>query len=179
MNTPPLDTFIGYGANEGSPIDTLQRAIPLLEQALGPVIARSSFYETLALTLDGKPQSNYINSVLLFSTSLPPKTILEELLNIERRLGRDRSNVPRWAPREIDLDLLFVGSLTKQSEFLCLPHPELASRDFVLTPLSEIAPHFEHPQMNQTIEELDRSLETRGFKRFVVRKIPFPACANG
>jgi len=179
MNTQNLDTFVGYGANEGSPIDTLERAIPLLERVLGPVVARSSFYETLALTLDGKPQSNYINAVLLFSTPLPPKAILEELLNIERRLGRDRSNVPRWAPREIDLDLLFVGSLTERSDFLCLPHSELTSRDFVLTPMAEVAPQFEHPLMNQRIEDLDRSLEARGFTRFVVRKIPSSACANG
>jgi 2-amino-4-hydroxy-6-hydroxymethyldihydropteridine diphosphokinase len=178
MSIHPLDTFVGYGANVGSPIATLAQATPLLEQALGPLVACSSFYETLALTLDGNPQSNYINAVLRFSTTLTPQAILEVLLSVERQLGRDRSCVPRWAPREIDLDLLFVGSLSEQSPPLVLPHPEIASRDFVLTPLAEIAPTFEHPSLHTTIAELDQTLEERGFERFVVRQIARSACGN-
>lgn len=178
MSTLPLDTFVGYGANVGSPIATLEQAIPLLEEKLGPVVARSSFYETLALTLDGKPQSNYINAVLRFSTPLSPKAILEVLLSVERQLGRDRSGAPRWAPREIDLDLLFVGSLTEQTPFLTLPHPEITSRDFVLTPLAELAPTFEHPVLHKTIAELEQSLEERGFERFVVHQFAHRTCVN-
>jgi 2-amino-4-hydroxy-6-hydroxymethyldihydropteridine diphosphokinase len=179
MSTHPLDTFVGYGANVGSPIVTLEQAIPLLERELGAIAARSSFYETLALTLDGKSQSNYINAVLRFSTPLPPARILEVLLEVERQLGRDRSCAPRWAPREIDLDLLFVGSLTEQTKALSLPHPEIAVRDFVLTPMAEIAPAFKHPQLDKTIAELERSLEARGFERFVVRQIAQTTCVNG
>lgn len=177
-STFPSDTFVGYGANVGSPVETLEHALPLLERELGTLIARSSFYETLALTLDGKPQSNYINAVLQFSTSLTPQKILQVLLDVERQLGRDRSSMPRWAPREIDLDLLFVGSLSEHSEFLTLPHPEIACRDFVLTPMAEIAPDFKHPKLDRTISELDRSLEARGFQRFVIRQVPQNSCAN-
>jgi 2-amino-4-hydroxy-6-hydroxymethyldihydropteridine diphosphokinase len=177
-STSPSDTFVGYGANVGSPIATMEQALPLLERELGPLVARSSFYETLALTLDGKPQSNYINAVLQFSTSLAPQVILRVLLDVERRLGRDRTSVPRWAPREIDLDLLFVGSLSEHSEFLSLPHPEIANRDFVLTPMAEIAPDFRHPKLEMTISELDRSLEMRGFQRFVLRQVRQGCCAN-
>lgn len=172
MSDPYFDTFVGFGANIGSPLSTLERAIPLLERTLGAIVARSSLYETLALTLSGDSQSNYINAVLRFSTPLRPPSILEILLEVERQIGRDRRCTTRWAPREIDLDLLFVGDLTTHTDSISLPHPEIANRDFVLTPMAEIAPNFVHPQTGLTIAELNQSLETRGFKRFVVRQLP-------
>ena len=80
-----------------------------------------------------------------------PETILEELLAIERRLGRQREGALRWGPRAIDLDLLLVGSLTRSSPTLALPHPEMLRRDFVLRPLAEIAPEARHPWSGQTV----------------------------
>ena len=175
MHKYPQETYIAFGANEGDPAATLSSAIPLLEHELGRLISASHLYETRALTLDGEPQKNYINAALRFSSSLTPLEILDLLMRIELHLGRRRDSLPRWAPREIDLDLLFVGALTEQRQRLILPHPEIANRDFVLTPLEEIAPNLVHPVLGKTIKQLEQSLEERGFARFVIRRME-PGC---
>jgi 2-amino-4-hydroxy-6-hydroxymethyldihydropteridine diphosphokinase len=163
--------YIAFGANLGDPSITLARAIPLLiEHQLGHLQACSSLYETRALTLDGTPQPNYLNAVFAFETHLSPPAALDILLRVEKLLGRQRESEPRWAPRSIDLDLLFIGGHTHKDETLTLPHPELHKRDFVLVPMSEIAASFSHPLLGQTMHQLENTLESRGFSRFVIGK---------
>jgi 2-amino-4-hydroxy-6-hydroxymethyldihydropteridine diphosphokinase len=72
-------------------------------------------------------------------TELPPRQLLERLLEVERELGRVRDGT-RWGPRAIDLDLLVYGSETVAEPGLRVPHPHLAERLFVLEPLAELAP---------------------------------------
>jgi 2-amino-4-hydroxy-6-hydroxymethyldihydropteridine diphosphokinase len=128
-------------------------------------------YETTALTLDGTEQSNYLNAVVEFRSELPPEELIAILLEIERTLGRDRSTETRWAPRLIDLDLLFTDSAIRHTKNLSLPHPELHKRDFVLIPFAEIAPDFIHPELGERIAALEASLDARGYPRFVVGKL--------
>jgi 2-amino-4-hydroxy-6-hydroxymethyldihydropteridine diphosphokinase len=171
LMTPPKPhiALIAFGANVGEPAETFTQTLPLLEAAgLGRLLKASSLYETRALTLDGSVQPNYRNAVIAFETTLQPEDILKLLLNVERQLGRIRENEARWSPRAIDLDLLFVGDTVYHSESLTLPHPELHKRDFVLLPLTEIAPDFVHPIERVSIKSLQESLDTRGFERFVI-----------
>jgi len=74
---------------------------------------------------------------------ISPEELLEELLDIEREVGRKREE--KWGPRTIDLDILFYDDLVIESESLTVPHPDLENRIFVLLPLFEIAPDFRHP----------------------------------
>jgi 2-amino-4-hydroxy-6-hydroxymethyldihydropteridine diphosphokinase len=171
MKPQHRDVYIAFGANEGNPTGTLHTAIPLLEAVLGPLTALSFLYETRALTLNGEHQPNYVNAALKFNSPLSPIEIIDLLMNVEASLGRSRDSLPRWAPRVIDLDLLFVGDLIEQRQRLILPHPEIAGRDFVLTPLSEIAASFVHPVLGKTIEQLESSLDDRGIERFVLGRI--------
>ena len=83
---------------------------------------------------------------------ITPAQMLARMLRIEYLLGRMRKT-PK-APRTVDLDLLFYGSLQSETDFLTLPHPRLHHRKFVLVPLSELSPHLVHPGLNQTIEEI-------------------------
>ncbi len=165
--------LIAFGGNLGDPIATLRRALPMIEEVVGPITNLSSLYETKALTLRGEVHANYINSVIQVSTSGEPEDILKELLRIERELGRDRSPDKRWEPRTIDLDLLFVGSRVLTSPSLTLPHPELSKRDFVVEPLAEIAGAFVHPLLNKSMRELKSELSESGSERFVIRTLPF------
>lgn len=165
--------FVAFGGNEGDPAEMLRRAINLLEIPLGPLRSISRIYETRALTVDGSTQPNYLNAVLEFSSALAPAEILHSLLETERRLGRLRGDERRWAPRPIDLDLLFAGKRVESTSFLALPHPELHKRDFVLTPMCDIAPYFIHPVLKRTMAELEQTLSDRGFERFVLGSRPF------
>lgn len=166
-------TYIAFGGNLGDPIATLRRALPMLSECVGGVVRLSSLYETKALTLNGATQPNYVNAVLELWSFREPEVVLTELLRIERELGRDRSPDKRWEPRTIDLDLLFVGNTVVATPPLKLPHPEISKRDFVVTPMAEIAPNFIHPVLGKSMLELSTELATSGAERFVVRTIPF------
>ena len=70
-----------------------------------------------------------------------PVNLLDVLLQIEQRMGRDRS-VDRWGPRCIDLDLLTYDDLVMKSPGLEIPHPRMHLRAFVLLPVLELDPDF-------------------------------------
>ena len=173
MNTELHRSFIAFGGNLGDPIATLRRALPMLNECVGGIVRLSSLYETRALTLNGVIQPNYVNAVIEAWSWKDPEDLLRELLRIERELGRDRSPDKRWEPRTIDLDLLCVGNAVLSTPPLNLPHPEIAKRDFVVTPLAEIAPEFNHPVLGKSMKELLLELSQSEAERFVVRAIPF------
>ncbi|NJK59064.1 MAG: 2-amino-4-hydroxy-6-hydroxymethyldihydropteridine diphosphokinase [Oscillatoriales cyanobacterium SM2_1_8] len=101
-------------------------------------------------------QPDFLNGCALLDTDLPPLALLQELLAIEQKLGRDRhaNHHAKWAPRTLDLDLLLYGDRCVALPELMVPHPLLPQRAFVLQPLCEIAPDWVHPQLQQTIWEL-------------------------
>lgn len=171
MKNEQRKVFVGFGANLGDPLKTYARAKNLLEAKLGAICAESWMYESGALTLDGaESQTNYFNSVVVFQTDLHPREILLILLETEVAFNRTRDGMPRWAPRPIDLDILFVGNEIVNEPGLTIPHPELHKRDFVLCPLVDVAPDLLHPQLDATVTSLEASLELRGFKRLIVRR---------
>ena len=90
-------------------------------------------------------QPSFLNGAAQLETALPPRELLERLLEIESRLGRVRGEGPRFGPRTIDLDLLLYGDETIDEPGLTVPHPRLAERRFALEPLAELAPGLEIP----------------------------------
>jgi 2-amino-4-hydroxy-6-hydroxymethyldihydropteridine diphosphokinase len=129
--------YVGIGSNLGDRVANVDRAAAKLAE-LGEVARRSSYYRT-------KPWGNtdqpwYLNAVALVETGLPPQELLDRLHAIEEALGRKRGE--RWAPRVIDLDLLLYDDLQIATSELCIPHPRLGERAFVLVPLSEIDDRF-------------------------------------
>lgn len=97
----------------------------------------------------------FLNGAAELATEHSPRQLLQRLFTIEQSLGRTRGD--GWHPRTIDLDLLLYNSQIVQEHGLIVPHPHLHVRDFVLRPLSEIAPEIVHPILKQAIGELWRA----------------------
>lgn len=114
------------------------------------VVARSSVWETAPV---GPPQPDYLNAAVLCAVDLEPLALFEEMLAIERALGRVRAE--KWGPRTIDLDLLFIEGRTVDDPRLVVPHPHLLERAFALLPLLEVLPDADLPKA--TVLEIDRS----------------------
>lgn len=131
--------FIGVGSNIAPEVN-IPRALALLQAAVR-ITAVSTFYRTPAL--GGGGQSPFANGVFAATSALPPQAMKFTVLRgVEAALGR-RRGPDRYAPREIDLDLLWYDALALQESDLCLPDPEIARRAFLAVPLCELAPELE------------------------------------
>ena len=147
--------YVGLGANLGPREVTLLRAADLLAAADGvEVVAVAQLRETEPVGLVEQPP--FLNGAVAIDTSLPPRALLDLLLEIERSLGRVR--VERWGPRTIDLDLLVYGGERVDEEGLHVPHPRLHERRFALEPLAELDPELEIPGLG-TVSELIAALD--------------------
>ncbi|MDB5109689.1 MAG: 2-amino-4-hydroxy-6-hydroxymethyldihydropteridine diphosphokinase [Mucilaginibacter sp.] len=146
--------FFLLGSNLGDRQLFLQQAIAHIEKDIAPVIKKSAIYETQSWGKTDSP--DYLNQVILLQTELSPQTILKNILDIERIIGRVREE--KWGPRTIDIDLLFYNSAIINEPGLQVPHPELHNRKFTLEPLAEIAPFFIHPILKKTILQLKNEL---------------------
>ena len=150
---------VGLGANLGDRIGTLRSAVLALD-VHGRVQRLSHVYETPAL---GPPQPDYLNAAVLFEASLPPRALLDELLRIEQRHGRERRE--RWGPRTLDLDLLLSPGLTLEEPGLRLPHPELVRRPFALVPLLDVLPDARDEVSGASYTELLAKLDPTTLRR--------------
>jgi 2-amino-4-hydroxy-6-hydroxymethyldihydropteridine diphosphokinase len=116
----------------------------------------SSMYETKPWGLEEQPE--FINMAMETETGLSPDELLKALKEVEKEMGRKET--VRWGPRIIDLDILFYDDAVINMEHLQIPHPLLHKRDFVLLPLSEIAPDKVHPVLKKNIRQLKEELHS-------------------
>jgi 2-amino-4-hydroxy-6-hydroxymethyldihydropteridine diphosphokinase len=129
---------VGIGSNLGDPLEQVRNAQAALERLpRSACFAHSRPWRSAPLGPADQP--DFINACSGFVTTLGPHELLDHLQGLERAAGRTKA-AERWGPRTLDLDLLVLGSLVIDDERLTLPHPRAAERNFVLLPLSEIAP---------------------------------------
>ena len=141
--------LIALGSNLQQPQQQVQRAIQVLAQTADLHLTRSSsLYATAPVGYDHQP--DFINAVVQAETTLPAPELMQTLLDIEQRFGRERP-FPN-APRVLDLDLLDYDGLQLNTPLLTLPHPRMHQRGFVLLPLAEIMPDFVLPDGQSVVE---------------------------
>ena len=129
--------YIAVGSNLGDRRSNIESAIRGVRTlANTKVIQVSSARESPPQ--GGPAQGPYLNAVFKIQTDLTPYQLLQELQRIESLLGRVRTVLN--GPRTIDLDILTYGDVCMNEPALCIPHPRMLQRSFVVVPLKEIAP---------------------------------------
>jgi 2-amino-4-hydroxy-6-hydroxymethyldihydropteridine diphosphokinase len=136
--------YVGLGSNLGDREATIRAALAELAAADGvDVVAVSTLVDTEPVGYTDQPR--FLNGAAALESRLPPRELLDLLLAVEARFGRDRSAVPSQGPRTLDLDLLLYGEAEIDEPGLEIPHPRLHERAFVLGPLAELDPALEVP----------------------------------
>lgn len=133
----------------GNRLGNCNKALAFL-QTLGKLSKLSTIYETEAWGYDDE---NYLNMVIILKTKLQAVELLNKLLSFEESIGRKRRGLG-YEARIIDLDILFYNDLILKTEKLTVPHPKMLERQFILKPLAEIAPDFNHPENSNKISRL-------------------------
>ena len=147
--------YLSLGSNLGDKINNLQTTINLIDSKVGDVLLISSVYQTKAVGFVGE---DFLNCCVSLRTSMEPKILIKELINIESQNGRLRSNRNIYESRSIDIDILFYEDKIINQHNLTIPHPRMNERDFVIKPLLDIAKSKIHPLLNRTISEIDLDL---------------------
>jgi 2-amino-4-hydroxy-6-hydroxymethyldihydropteridine diphosphokinase len=143
--------YLSTGSNQGDRLNSLVQAAQLIDSLIGKVMQFSPVVESEPWGFEA--ETTFYNQVLMVETHLTPQQVLNLVLEIETKLGRQRIG-KEYSSRIIDIDILFYDENQVHENNLEIPHPLLHKRKFVLEPLAAIAPDLVHPVFQTTISEL-------------------------
>ncbi|MEO8733711.1 MAG: 2-amino-4-hydroxy-6-hydroxymethyldihydropteridine diphosphokinase [Flavobacteriales bacterium] len=146
------EVIVLLGGNMGDPANTLAIATALIARHIGPIVAQSRDHWTEPWGFED--DRLFLNKAIIIATTQVPEAVMEELMAIERELGRERSPDVRYSARSIDLDILFIGSEVIDRPGLTVPHPRVHQRTFALGPSADIAPALIHPLLGRSVLDL-------------------------
>ena len=153
------NVYLSLGSNIGDKEKNLRESIDEIRKIENTkVIKESSIIDTEPWGYEN--QDSFKNCVIEIKTLLTPQELMTSLLNIEKEMKRER--IIKWGPRIIDLDIVLFDDIVTEDDYVTLPHPRMEEREFVLEPLSEIAPNLIHPlskkRIYKILEELKKGL---------------------
>lgn len=150
------------GGNRGDRKELINQAVRFISEK-NHLVSSSAIYETQAWGNVAK--GNFLNQVIQIETSVSPENLLEQIQEIEEKLGRKRTET--WGDRTMDIDILYFGDVVIHTPNLTIPHPFIQDRRFVLVPLTEILPDMIHPILGKSnrslLEECQDPCEVRIF----------------
>lgn len=151
------DVYLSLGSNMGDKKAYLDTAIDELNKLRGCVVEKVAGYlETEPY--GGVEQDDFLNTCVKIRTFIPPRELLDSVHKIEAKAGRER--IVHWGPRTLDIDILMYGNEIIDEDDFVVPHIEMHKRQFVLDPLSEIAPHKIHPLHKKSVIQLKEELNS-------------------
>lgn len=143
--------ILSLGTNMGDKLKNLQNCVDALYQNIASIIQVSKVYETPAWGFEGEA---FYNCVVTIHTYKSAQKILSQILKLEKDLGRIRTNSQNYESRKIDIDIISFNDEIIETENLNIPHIHLHNRKFVLFPLRDVSPKWNHPKWNKNISEL-------------------------
>jgi 2-amino-4-hydroxy-6-hydroxymethyldihydropteridine diphosphokinase len=161
-----MRTAVALGSNIGNRLENLRaaRKAILVFSDVKPPILSSAFYETEPVGCESGA-GKFLNAVVEFEYEGDPARLLEQMIQIEEALGRERYH-PKNVSRTIDIDMLYCGDQRINDKRLQLPHPRLHLRTFVLRPLADIRPDLVLPGEKKTVSDLLADLDSGAVVRF-------------
>ena len=142
---------VSIGSNIGDRLENIQSSLDLIHSRIASLTGISSIYESESIGFDG---DDFYNICASFFSDISPHLVMQQLLEIEKTLGRNRSDETKYISRIIDIDILLIEDLVIDSEELKVPHPEMCNRRFVMEPLIEIDPNLIHPVTKVSLKEI-------------------------
>ncbi|MFD1294759.1 2-amino-4-hydroxy-6-hydroxymethyldihydropteridine diphosphokinase [Lutibacter holmesii] len=168
-------TYLSLGSNQGNKLKNLQEAIDLIAEKIGSIAKISAVYKTAAW---GFESDDFFNCCIKVSTSLNPELLLIKIHEIERSLGRIRTNEQTYKARTIDIDVLLFEDEIIFSKELIVPHKNMLDRKFVMVPLAEIAPNLLHPIEKQRIQSCLNNCNDTGEIEKLALQLTRPICLS-
>ena len=162
--------ILSLGSNLGNRLENIQLAIISIHQTIATVVKVSSLYETPSWGFDS---DSFYNCALVLQTSKGAEQILDEVLQLETKLGRVRNNEQGYQPRIIDIDVITYNEEILNTEKLQVPHPHMQNRKFVLMPMRDLNLDWHHPILQKYLPELVALAEDKSNCK-VVQKLEAP-----
>ncbi|MEM9000256.1 MAG: 2-amino-4-hydroxy-6-hydroxymethyldihydropteridine diphosphokinase [Bacteroidota bacterium] len=166
------DIYLSIGSNLGNRYYNLQKAVFELQKKVGHVTKTSTIYENPAVGFEG---DDFLNCCVALKSVLDPHELMATVLDIEGAFGRKRTPDLGYQSRALDIDIVYYGDQIINNDDLTVPHPKMASRNFVLKPLADIAPQRYHPVLQKDTRNLlqeckdESRLDKTGLKLFANR----------
>ncbi|RXR29650.1 2-amino-4-hydroxy-6-hydroxymethyldihydropteridine diphosphokinase [Flavobacterium piscinae] len=162
--------ILSLGSNLGNRLENIRLAIKLIHHTIATVVKVSSLYETPSWGFDAEP---FYNCALVLQTSKNAEQILDEVLELETKLGRVRNKKEGYQPRLIDIDVITYNEEIINTEKLQVPHPHMQNRKFVLLPMRDLNLDWRHPILQKYLPELVALAEDKSNCK-VVQKLEAP-----
>lgn len=149
--------YLGIGSNMGDKRKYIDDAINLLKNDDNVRLVKVS--DLIVTKAYGyTEQDDFLNGAIAIDTLYDPYELLDFISSIEQNANRKREI--HWGPRTLDLDILLYENFVSDDPKLTVPHIDMQNREFVLKPLSQIAPYAFHSVLNKSVIQLYSELKS-------------------